>query len=66
MRIHVESTWSNQAQAYKDALASDPESAFGSIICFNEVVTLETAEAMTPLFIEVVMALVTLKRQNQN
>ena len=47
---------SNQAQAYKDALASDPESAFGSIICFNEVVTLETAEAMTPLFIEVVMA----------
>ena len=47
---------SSQAQAYKDALASDPESAFGSIICFNEIVTLDTAEAMSSLFIEVVMA----------
>ena len=47
---------SSQAQAYKDALASDPESAFGSIICFNETVTLDTAEAMSSLFIEVVMA----------
>jgi phosphoribosylaminoimidazolecarboxamide formyltransferase/IMP cyclohydrolase len=45
-----------QVQSFKDALASDPESAFGSIICFNEVVTLETAKAMSELFIEVLIA----------
>ena len=46
----------SQVDAYRDALASDPESAFGSIICFNEVVTLDTAEAMADLFIEVLIA----------
>ena len=46
----------SQVQSFKDALASDPESAFGSIICFNEVVTLETAHAMSELFIEVLIA----------
>ena len=45
-----------QVDAYKDALASDPESAFGSIICFNEIVTIETAQAMADLFIEVLIA----------
>ena len=45
-----------QVQSFKAALASDPESAFGSIICFNEVVTLETAQAMSELFIEVLIA----------
>ena len=45
-----------QAEAYEAALASDPESAFGSIICFNEPVDVETAKAMEPLFIEVLMA----------
>lgn len=45
-----------QVDAYTDALASDPESAFGSIICFNEIVTLETAKAMADLFIEVLIA----------
>ena len=45
-----------QVEAYKAALASDPESAFGSIICFNEPVELDTATAMEPLFIEVLMA----------
>ena len=45
-----------QVEAYKAALASDPESAFGSIICFNEPVDLDTATAMEPLFIEVLMA----------
>jgi phosphoribosylaminoimidazolecarboxamide formyltransferase/IMP cyclohydrolase len=45
-----------QVQSFKDALASDPESAFGSIICFNEIVTLETAQAMSNLFIEVLIA----------
>ena len=45
-----------QLEAYEAALASDPESAFGSIICVNEPVTLEFAEALAPLFLEVLMA----------
>ncbi|MBT5183620.1 MAG: bifunctional phosphoribosylaminoimidazolecarboxamide formyltransferase/IMP cyclohydrolase, partial [Euryarchaeota archaeon] len=32
-----------QLEAYEAALASDPESAFGSIICVNEPVTMELA-----------------------
>ena len=47
---------STQVEAYEAALASDPESAFGSIICFNRQVETETAEALQPLFIEVLMA----------
>ena len=47
---------SSQVEAYTNALASDPESAFGSIICFNEIVTLDTAQAMAELFIEVLIA----------
>ena len=47
---------STQVEAYQAALASDPESAFGSIICFNEPLEPETARAMEPLFIEVLMA----------
>ena len=46
----------SQVDAYRDALASDPESAFGSLICFNEIVTLDTAQAMADLFIEVLIA----------
>ena len=46
----------NQVEAFQNALESDPESAFGSIICFNEIVTLDTAEAMAELFIEVLIA----------
>jgi phosphoribosylaminoimidazolecarboxamide formyltransferase/IMP cyclohydrolase len=46
----------SQLEAYHAALASDPESAFGSIICFNEPVQKNTAEALQPLFIEVLMA----------
>tara|TARA_B110000444_G_scaffold261557_1_gene315281 strand:- start:3544 stop:5187 length:1644 start_codon:yes stop_codon:yes gene_type:complete len=45
-----------QKEAYEAALASDPESAFGSIICFNEPLQAETAKAMESLFIEVLMA----------
>ncbi|MBL6890952.1 MAG: bifunctional phosphoribosylaminoimidazolecarboxamide formyltransferase/IMP cyclohydrolase [Candidatus Poseidoniaceae archaeon] len=45
-----------QLEAYQAALASDPESAFGSIICFNEPLEENTAGAMEPLFIEVLMA----------
>ena len=45
-----------QLEAFEMALASDPESAFGSIICFNEVVDEATAEAVGDLFVEVMMA----------
>ena len=45
-----------QLEAFEMALASDPESAFGSIICFNEVVEEATAEAVGDLFVEVMMA----------
>ncbi|MEL0100279.1 MAG: bifunctional phosphoribosylaminoimidazolecarboxamide formyltransferase/IMP cyclohydrolase [Euryarchaeota archaeon] len=45
-----------QLEAYEAALASDPESAFGSIICVNEPVTVEFAKALEPLFLEVLMA----------
>ena len=45
-----------QREAFEMALASDPESAFGSIICFNEIVQADTAEAVGGLFVEVMMA----------
>lgn len=45
-----------QQEAFEQALASDPESAFGSIICFNEIVEFETADAIGDLFVEVMMA----------
>ena len=45
-----------QLEAYEAALASDPESAFGSIICVNEPVTMDFAEALGTLFLEVLMA----------
>ena len=47
---------STQIEAYEMALASDPESAFGSLVCVNESVTMELAEALAPLFLEVLMA----------
>ena len=45
-----------QEDAFRQALASDSESAFGSIIAFNTSVTLATAQAIGGLFVEVVMA----------
>ena len=45
-----------QKEAFEAALASDSESAFGSIICFNEPLQKQTAEALAPLFIEVLIA----------
>jgi phosphoribosylaminoimidazolecarboxamide formyltransferase/IMP cyclohydrolase len=45
-----------QKEAFDMALASDPESAFGSIICFNEPVQLDTAQSIGNLFVEVLMA----------
>ena len=42
--------------AYERALATDPKSAFGSVVAFNTVVDAATAEAMKELFVEVVVA----------
>lgn len=42
--------------AYRRALATDPKSAFGSVVGFNTVIDAATAEAMQDLFIEVVVA----------
>ena len=43
-------------EAYRRALATDPKSAFGSVVGFNTVVGPETAEAMAGLFVEAVVA----------
>jgi phosphoribosylaminoimidazolecarboxamide formyltransferase / IMP cyclohydrolase len=42
--------------AFKSARATDPVSAFGSVIGFNTVVDRATAAAMSDLFVEVVVA----------
>ena len=44
------------AEAFRRALATDPTSAFGSVVAYNTVVDAETAEAMRELFVEVVVA----------
>ncbi len=46
----------NLVQAYEKALASDPVSAFGSIVAVNREVDEELAAAMSSLFIEVLAA----------
>ena len=43
-------------EAYRRALATDPVSAFGSIVAVNRPAGRELAEAMTDLFVEVVAA----------
>lgn len=47
---------SSALEAYERAYATDPTSAFGSVVAFNTVVDGVTAEAMSPHFIEVVVA----------
>jgi phosphoribosylaminoimidazolecarboxamide formyltransferase/IMP cyclohydrolase len=42
--------------AFRRARATDPVSAYGSVIAFNTVVDRATAEAMSDLFVEVVVA----------
>jgi phosphoribosylaminoimidazolecarboxamide formyltransferase/IMP cyclohydrolase len=42
--------------AFRKARATDPVSAFGSVIAFNTVVDRATAQAMSDLFVEVVVA----------
>lgn len=44
------------AQAYKDALAGDPVSAFGGILIANTEIDMPTAEEIHKLFCEVVIA----------
>lgn len=43
-------------EAYKDALAGDPVSAYGGILIANRKIDLETAEEVNKLFCEVVIA----------
>lgn len=43
-------------EAWKDALAGDPVSAFGGILIVNATITKEVAEEMSKIFFEVVIA----------
>lgn len=43
-------------EAYKDALAGDPVSAFGGVLIANRAIDSATAEAMNKLFFEVILA----------
>ena len=47
---------SSAVEAFRNARATDPVSAFGSVIGFNTVVDRPTAAAMGDLFVEVVVA----------
>lgn len=49
-------TRSTLKQAYVDALATDPTSAFGGVLIANKTIDLGTAEEVTKLFCEVVIA----------
>ena len=46
----------NQAEAYLQAYEGDSVSAFGGIVAYNRTVTQEAAQAMRPVFYEVVVA----------
>jgi phosphoribosylaminoimidazolecarboxamide formyltransferase/IMP cyclohydrolase len=47
---------STAAEAYRRALATDPTSAYGSVVAFNTIVDAAVAAAMADLFVEVVVA----------
>jgi phosphoribosylaminoimidazolecarboxamide formyltransferase/IMP cyclohydrolase len=47
---------STLTEAYKKALACDPVSAYGSILAFNRPLDAEIAEAISGLYVEVVIA----------
>jgi phosphoribosylaminoimidazolecarboxamide formyltransferase/IMP cyclohydrolase len=47
---------SSSAEAYAKALATDPMSAFGSVVAFNTPVDGATAQALRPNFVEAVVA----------
>lgn len=44
------------SEAYKDALAGDPVSAFGGVLISNSTIDISTAQAMNDLFFEVLIA----------
>ena len=44
------------SEAFRKARSTDPMSAFGSVVAFNTVVDRATAQAMSDLFVEVVVA----------
>ncbi|MDE2475610.1 MAG: bifunctional phosphoribosylaminoimidazolecarboxamide formyltransferase/IMP cyclohydrolase [Alphaproteobacteria bacterium] len=44
------------ADAYRNALACDPVSAFGGVLAFNRSIDADTAELVANLFIEVIIA----------
>jgi phosphoribosylaminoimidazolecarboxamide formyltransferase/IMP cyclohydrolase len=44
------------AQAYKDALAGDPTSAFGGVLIANKTIDMDTATEVNKLFCEVIIA----------
>ena len=50
------STRDSLSLAYKDALAGDPISAFGGVLCANKEINLECAELIHNLFFEVIIA----------
>jgi phosphoribosylaminoimidazolecarboxamide formyltransferase / IMP cyclohydrolase len=43
-------------EAWKDALAGDPESAFGGVLVSNSLITKETAQSINEIFFEVLIA----------
>jgi phosphoribosylaminoimidazolecarboxamide formyltransferase/IMP cyclohydrolase len=47
---------SSALEAFRKARATDPVSAYGSVVAFNTVVDRATSEAMSDLFVEVVVA----------
>jgi phosphoribosylaminoimidazolecarboxamide formyltransferase/IMP cyclohydrolase len=47
---------SNLCEAWKDALACDPVSAFGGVITANRLIDIDTAEEMNKLFFEILIA----------
>lgn len=49
-------TRNNLKDAYLDALAADPTSAFGGVLIANKTMDLATAEEVNKLFVEVVIA----------
>ncbi len=49
-------TGSGPLDAFNKAKATDPVSAFGSIISFNDEVDLETAQELNNMFVEVIVA----------
>ena len=46
----------SQNEAYKKALSSDPVSAFGGIVAFNEIINEKTAQLISKIFTEIVVA----------